>query len=52
MTRRSSAAGAVTRRLALTLRPDGTLAALGADDDAAPVARDAATDVVRGPLCR
>ena len=34
----------MTRRLALTLRPDGTLVELGADGDAAPVARDVATD--------
>ena len=35
----------MTRRLALTLRPDGTLVELGADGDAASVARDVATDV-------
>ena len=34
----------MTRRLALTLRPDGTLVELGADGDAASVARDVATD--------
>ena len=36
-------------RLPLALRPDGTLAGLGADDTEAPVARNTATDVEGRP---